>query len=113
LEQIAERQVELGRERLEHLQQPALEAHSGLDAGDLFHESHSTKLPRYHQAGGGQPRPRLRPLRARLRPGLRARLRPGAVSEAVSEVGRAGATGNDPRRARSVLINGYMQTARD
>src|SRR5438874_921321 len=38
---------------------------------------------------------------------------PGAVSEAVSEVGRAGATGNDPRRARSVLISGCMQTARD
>src|SRR5437016_6758991 len=31
LEQITERQVELGRERLEHLQQAALEAHSGLD----------------------------------------------------------------------------------
>src|SRR5438105_8951476 len=57
LEQITERQVELGRERLEHLQQAALEAHSGLGAGDLFHDP-GTKLPRYHQAGreGGPPR---------------------------------------------------------
>src|SRR5882757_459026 len=38
LEQIAERQVELGGERLEHLEQAALEAHSGLGTGDFFHE---------------------------------------------------------------------------
>src|SRR5882724_6511996 len=37
LEQVAERQIELGRERLEHLEQAALEAHPGLRAGDFFH----------------------------------------------------------------------------
>src|ERR1700675_1159381 len=37
LQQVAERQIELRRERLEHLEQAALEAHTGLGAGDLFH----------------------------------------------------------------------------
>src|SRR5438876_8412253 len=44
LEQIAEREVELGRERLQHLEQPALEAHAGLGAGDLLH---GTMVPSY------------------------------------------------------------------
>src|SRR5260370_30060706 len=39
LEQIAERQVELGGERLEHLEPAALEAPSGLGAGDFLHEA--------------------------------------------------------------------------
>src|SRR5215472_18615255 len=37
LEQIAERQVELGGEGLQHLEQAALEAHAGLCAGDGLH----------------------------------------------------------------------------
>src|SRR5207244_3460320 len=45
LEQIAEREVELGRERLQHLEQPALEAHAGLGAGDLLD---GTMVPSYH-----------------------------------------------------------------
>src|ERR1700757_2728748 len=44
LEQIAERQVELGSERLEHLEQPALEAHAGLGTADLLH---AIMVPRY------------------------------------------------------------------
>src|SRR5438876_3174456 len=51
LEQIAEREVELGRERLQHLEQPALEAHAGLCTGDLLHRRNVTKLPMYLQAG--------------------------------------------------------------
>src|SRR5207302_9125416 len=44
LEEIAEREIELGRERLQHLEQPALEAHAGLGAGDLLHDA---MLPSY------------------------------------------------------------------
>jgi hypothetical protein len=36
-QQIAEGHVELGRERLEDLEQPALQAHSGLGSFDEFH----------------------------------------------------------------------------
>src|SRR5438045_2990887 len=43
-EQIAEREVERGRERRQHLEQPALEAHAGLGAGDLLH---GTMVPSY------------------------------------------------------------------
>src|SRR5947207_13339830 len=108
LEQIAERQVQLGRERLEHLQQAALEAHSGLGAGDLFHEANGTKLPMYHQArgGGGPPRPSPRPVHAR---GCAS----GHVRSCLARRLARIATGNDPRRGLSVLITGYMQTARD
>src|SRR5439155_4083116 len=44
LEQVAERQVELRRQRLQDLQQPALEAHARLGAGDLLH---GRMLPSY------------------------------------------------------------------
>src|SRR6266513_2090403 len=45
LEQVAEREVELRRQRLQDLQQPALEAHARLGAGDLLHGRHM--LPSY------------------------------------------------------------------
>src|SRR5215471_8492324 len=42
LEQIAEGQIELGGERLQDLEQAALEAHAGLGAGDGLHGSDGT-----------------------------------------------------------------------
>src|SRR6266853_6399658 len=93
LEQIAERQVELGGERLEHLQQPALEAHAGLGTGDFFHE---VMVPSYQ----GTIKPAVWPRHGHARGCARRR---GARAPAV----------NDPRARLSVLIHGPMQTAHD
>src|SRR5882762_3833200 len=63
LEQIPERQVELGGERLEHLEQTALEAHSGLGTGDVFHGSwyQVTKVPSTQECGGATATPETAP----------------------------------------------------
>src|SRR5215472_13848720 len=45
LEQVAEGQVELGGERLQHLQQTGLQTHAGLGADDFLHWYHVTKVP--------------------------------------------------------------------
>src|ERR1700751_1804519 len=47
LEQITEGQIELGRERLEDLEQAALEAHARLGAGEGLHGTNSNLVPRY------------------------------------------------------------------
>src|SRR5215470_18096623 len=47
LQQITEGHVELGGECLQHLEQPALEAHAGLGAGYGSHGPYGTLVPRY------------------------------------------------------------------
>src|SRR6516225_8633083 len=47
LEQVAERHIELGSERLQHLEQPALEAHAGLRTGNGLHDTDGTLVPSY------------------------------------------------------------------
>src|SRR5882762_9954254 len=93
LEQIAERQVELGGERLEHLEQAALEAHSGLGTGDFFHE---VMVPSYQ---------------ATIKSGVWRRH--GHARDCARRLGARAPSVNDPRTRLSVLISGSMQTARD
>src|SRR5580658_3668107 len=47
-QQIPEREVELGRERFQHLEQAAFQAHAGLGSGDRLHGYNVTKVPSYH-----------------------------------------------------------------
>src|SRR5262245_37078968 len=65
LEQIAEGHVELGGECLQHLEQPALEAHAGLGAGYGLHGLYGTLVPRY-QASAEESAPRAARRRCRL-----------------------------------------------
>src|SRR6516225_5393139 len=53
LEQVAERHVELGGERLQHLEQAALEAHAGLGTGYGLHGTHGNLVPRYQSTVDG------------------------------------------------------------
>src|SRR5215469_14201719 len=46
-EQVAERQVELGGERLQHFEQTAFQPHARLGTGDRFHWYHVTKVTWY------------------------------------------------------------------
>src|SRR5215469_6070948 len=104
LEEVAERHIELGSERLEHLEQPGLEAYTGLSAGDLLHGRlwyHVTKVP---EKSFGPGRCRGRAAAARLRVGaaggvvlkwrhfsalIRAPCRARATSPVTASTGRS------------------------